>query len=183
MSSFMCKLCEKRGKKEKDGTMCSGVCNGVFHLSCVGISEYDKRLTQEKECMLFHCIECQKITKQLLKSLNDIQILLTKISEVVEKKINDVNPCSTSSIAQQKSVSFANVLGNEPPIVIAPKNTQNSDETKKAIRDNIDPQSLSLKVKSVTNRKDGAIAIKCVDTNSREKIEHEVSTKWVTIIV
>lgn len=81
----------------------------------------------------------------------------------------------TQSKQKGTATNYADQL--KQAIYIKPKSKQMNSETKKDIKDNINPASLSLKVDSVSDRKEGAITINCRGEETVQKIESEMKKK------
>lgn len=86
------------------------------------------------------------------------------------------NQSVTSVEKRLKGKLFSEVVkSSEPSILVFPKKKQASEETRKELKKNIDPTSISIN--KVTNKIDGGVAIRCADKDSSAKLKNEIEQK------
>lgn len=131
----------------------------------VSCSENVNILCEENKCLKKEIIGLQKeIVKINSENKKDVH---TNLALEIKKIINK----------DKKQFTYADQLkqNNEPAIVVIPKKTQNSDDTKNDIRNSISPSKIS--VDSIRNGTKGAVIIKCKDNKSSQFLKSTAAEK------
>lgn len=191
---FSCRKCDKNFKKETP-LICSGFCNKAIHRSCAEFSKYDVDVLNAKANIFYLCDECIDFIKilnenhiKLIKTIKENQENLLNMMEVNMKQISDKvseikNVCKPVMIASanrevhNEKETYASKVKKGPQVILKPKSIQESAITREEIKKNINPSSLSINVSSVSNRRDGAIAIECGNDESSVKMQNAIKEK------
>lgn len=167
-------------KVVKQTYACDG-CSGKFCKQCAKLTSSEVKCLELKErrVMLFNCNECKerssiKLFKDIIEEKNKLLASQDKVIELLEHKISKLEkqltqPTETYSEKVQKN--------KEAVVVIKPKDTkQQSNITKEAVQDKINPQSVGTSVSKLKYIKNGGVAISC-DERGVQKIRQEAEQK------
>lgn len=163
-----CGLCKETINRDK--IICYGICDRHFHTKCLDLNTAAIKAISENETIKFVCRECDtKSNKLLLRKINQLlecfksnddvdgvtsKSIIAKIADdvvdiksVVTHSENDIKEIKINAKLNVKSVkeSYADKLkikSNEPVVLVVPKAKQNSNITKAAIKEKIDPTSI-----------------------------------------
>lgn len=173
---------------------CGGFCEKHFHMKCVGLSKYECDAIFKYTNIKYMCDECNnfiKLTnenyKNLFKLVNDNEIRITeqihKTNELVGKRVEEakaeiITELKSKQISAEKE-TYASKLKttNTVPVILKPKNKQNSELTEKEMKEKIKPSSLNVQVKGIAKRNDGIVAIRCENENDRNVLTDEIKEK------
>lgn len=189
----ICGSC-KRGLS-KENTLVCVLCDGTFHRSCIKRLKNTKQLTHDKViccankvdsetalcCIvgMVKDIECQKneltLMKELLHEMREKNKLLEEKLSNIEKPI-----IKYSDVAKFKPTVAINPDihdHNTAAIILAPKNPQNSEKTKKDLQNSIKPAELKISIKSIRPTRNGGLAINCTSANDANTLLSEIQNK------
>lgn len=173
---------------------CGGFCGKYFHMKCTGLSKYECDAIFKHSNIKYICDGCInyiQLTNENYKSLfNLVKENETKMSEEINKTnkmmeqrvkeakteiVNEIKKTQTSA----GSETYASKLksSNSVPVILKPKNNQNSDITEKEVKEKIKPSALNVQVKGITKRHDGAVAIRCENESGRNALTEEIKDK------
>lgn len=151
----MSKLCERDNNSqlnERVESMSESIKDLKEISSSIIVSERDKNLKES--------------VKHISKSVNDLK-----------QEIKKNNNKGLTLVEKRKSENlYSDMLKKtEPSVLVFPKKKQEANETRKQIKQNIDPTSININ--NVVNKNSGGIAIKCGDKDSSEKLKNEIEAK------
>lgn len=162
-----CGKCTKTFSRSDTKVRCNGVCGLHLHLKCADLSEYDMQVINTKENVIFMCTECQlyinsletkieSVLKEIIENRSSLARQEEEIKEVLNcvKKINDNDKKVIDEIKKvhfEKSVSetYASVAKKVRPVIIKPKEKQETKVTKEAIKKSVNPKELEIKINNV----------------------------------
>lgn len=190
-----CGQCNESIDRRKSSSItCSGFCNQLYHLKCLGIStDILQHLKSPGVC--WYCPECLKLKNtydsymknsfdsKMTQLINDFELMFSDLKkQILEKADNSFAQMSEMSLQKKKieqsSSSYANIVSSKSVVVIKPKNTDQSNaKTKSDIMKNIDPVDNKLKVSRVKQIKDGGILISCDDNEGTNNLKNVASKK------
>lgn len=191
-----CDVCsEKRGANLKIFP-CDGCnTNMCTKCSCVTGSEIKVLELKNGRKMRFLCPKClQSDTFTLLhQTIEDkIRIIESKeeIIALLKAKIEDLEGESNKNASMplysrivQSSVGGisprkgSNNIGNIPSLIIAPKQSQNADVTRKNIQLKINPTELKVGIKNTRLLKNGNVIVKCYNRKDIDTLREEAEKK------
>ncbi|CAH0561702.1 unnamed protein product [Brassicogethes aeneus] len=148
------------------------------------VEDYSQKNAELKESALKHKREIE-ILNDLVSEIKDKNGLLVEKNEYLNEKNAELNAkCKkieaglTSTYAQVTSNNTKyKYLGNvntTQSIIITPKETQTAEKTKSDIVNNIDLESLKVKVISVKKMNEGRIKVICCNEDGTEKLKNEI---------
>lgn len=170
---------------------CGGYCEKVFHLRCVNVSEYEIDTMARCRNIKFICDGCINFIKSTNENYKNLMALVkendVKIRNEIDKTNNLVEEAKREIVSELKrnnvnveKETYASQLkknSNSAPVILRPKNKQNSEQTEKEVKEKIKPSSLNLQVRGFSKRNDGAVAIRCQNENERVVLSDEIKEK------
>lgn len=117
--------------------------------------------------------QSEKICNDVKRFASDNHSVISSVKEMKHEIVKELKNNDNKSVnnSQNEKVSYAAQVKKGPQVILKPKCTQTSTITKEDIKKQIKPSSLSINVNGLSNRKDGAIAIKCGNEEASEKIQ------------
>ncbi|KAL3284208.1 hypothetical protein HHI36_018372 [Cryptolaemus montrouzieri] len=102
-----------------------------------------------------------------------------KASEDLLQLKNHQNALGTVARAiKHEKTSYSQVVGNHKNvIVVKPKTTQNSSDTREDIKKSIKPVDLKISISNIKTINNGGLAIVCKNNRDGEIVNNEITTK------
>lgn len=176
--------CNLSGRNEKK-IMCGGMCNGVFHIKCLGLAEYDLNCIDSRKNVFFICSVCVDFRKCIT---NKFDIILNEISESknrfekqeneLKSMLEEIKKVNSSEVLNEikkiykenvEKKNFASVVRNEPPVLVKPKKAQNYKKTIEDIQNKVDPAD--IKYTNIRNKQNGVMIIESDSGRDRDTIK------------
>lgn len=184
---------------------CSGIyhatitCSGIIEYE--KIAEYLKSKSNNSN-IIFICTECKEklkviktgfdsieskfekmdaINEKLEEKEKSLEEIINKLITIVKDNTNNKEKTSLQNNSNKKinvrndRKTYAEMIKQDPMVVIKPKKNQSSVLTKTAVKNHISPENLAIN--KVAEKSGGTIAIYCKDTNSVGKIKNNVEEK------
>lgn len=185
---MICGKCD--GELSGNIIQCDGVCGKKFHLKCADIkmNQYVYKALEEIDNLKYMCNECKKNDMKAIKDrLNSIMSFIDIYNEqarrnasdfeIMKKMVNDLKESVENKNCEgqkENLISYAEKVkatGNKTTVVVMPKNKNNqkSEQTKKEIKNKIDPTK--LKIERVRNMPAGGIAVECASSSASELLK------------
>lgn len=167
---------------------------------CVKIKDNLSKSVGDASDVFWFCGQCVEVVKQNLRLIEDINAI-KKSAEAAERRSDECfkaivemkkqlatgmeknkNIEVTSSQVNMHKGTFADILRNtqnygiqansqSPTLIIKPKQKQNSERTKKDLKEKILPERLNIGIKNIRETKQGSIVIKCTNQNDIDKLK------------
>jgi hypothetical protein len=187
----MANICDKCRKILQFDVIKCNECKKVFHAECASISRSNCKFINEHRNVKYMCDNCVDnpvpvvniISEKLESFKQDYDDQFVKQSAAIEELKDSVanllsNKKSNDEESKKEKFSFADMVkrqSNGPLMIVKPKNaTQQSDETKKIIKERIDPVVVPVNtIKSVSN---GSVLIQCNDSNKIEECKKSLES-------
>lgn len=155
-------------------------CRNKFHLVCVKLKDPWLKVINECSNLFWFCDECKEKIKV---RMNEASIIdrLQETSDMIVKTTERLLSVQQQKLPQgdgdQGLWSDIVKRNKNPALVIKPKTNQDSNKTKSAIAQKINPAELALSVESIKQSAQGSVIIKCNDKNSLEKLQNKAITE------
>ena len=94
-----CKLCSKKIAKKDDALQCE-LCDKWFHIKCEDISEEEYTFLGKHKSLNWHCSDCHKCCKRMIKLVGELEEKVNKIEERcvdLTAKINSLDEAKTET--------------------------------------------------------------------------------------
>lgn len=192
-----CGIC---GNNCRDGEIrCGGCCDRNFHMKCVGLSKYECDAIFKHQNIKYMCEDCIDFIKKTNENYKHIISLfkeneakisseINKTNKLMEKKMEEaktdiISELKTKQAGDEKETYASKLKAtNTLPVILRPKNKQNSELTEREVKEKIKPSTLDVSVKGMVRRNDGAIAIRCENENDRsiltDKIKEQMGSNY-----
>ncbi|KAK9701654.1 hypothetical protein QE152_g30445 [Popillia japonica] len=150
--SSICSRCNKQIQPKDMVVVCSGICKGKYHTSCVDLSH--QNYTAIKECgnIKYFCngsLSILDFCMNMQREMNALKDLMNQ--KLIEfQKVISTNSY-TNLVAKRRS--YAEVT--EDVVVIKPKTNQESSLTKSELRKQLNPSALEVGITGMKSVKDG----------------------------
>ena len=162
--------CSKCGENvgDADAWYQCDVCCCRVHKSCADLQSSEvKCMPLQRRRLVFLCGSCLTVTKQIP--------LITKMLADIKNEIERMKGQIPISTHVEKSLSYVDVLKQKKPesvVIVRPKNNQAISDTKRKIRQKVDPAGLGIsKFKVVSN---GKVVIGCEDKNQIKNLKSQL---------
>ncbi|KAK9692779.1 hypothetical protein QE152_g34922 [Popillia japonica] len=150
--SSICGRCNKQMQPKDMVVVCSGICKGKYHTSCVDLSH--QNYTAIKECDLSH----QNYTA--IKECGNIKYFCNGCLPILDFCMNMQREMNAlKDLMNQKLIEFQKVIST------------NSYLTKSELRKQLNPSALEVGITGMKSVKDGGVIIKCKNKEDVEKIK------------
>lgn len=195
----VCSFCDKHFDQQSS-LACSGVCNRLFHYSCLSVSSDLGQFLSSVPGLSWKCTFCKDLP--LSKQLSDIfdqrcssifsdlgakfELMKDQFMKLAADKLNELSTSVLSSVpltpavpTSSSAVTFADKLRLSPhtKIIIKPKNQEQSiSKTKRDILDNVNPINADININKVKHIKNGGVVIDCqhkADGSKFQKIAND----------
>ncbi|XP_037930347.1 uncharacterized protein LOC119665106, partial [Teleopsis dalmanni] len=173
----------------KECNKCRSTIRGESGLVCKGVCALNVN-ENEIKCLL-KAIEAKyadrikslvEVQKSYENKFNGLEQKITLLSDVI-KKPNDelaINTSKNINMIENKDTFAAKLkmgINANVPITVKPINKQQSEETKKDLKNKINPTQLNVKVNGFQTRHDGRVTIKCINSKEREVLANDIKKK------
>lgn len=182
-----CDVCKQAARTFKCDNCLKKLCKG-----CAALTSSEVKVIELKDrVMKFFCIDCNdfhglKLLNDLVQSKQEIILSKDEIISLLKQEVKDLK--SKIEANQTPTIpSFAEVVNNNstvpmktknrPNLIIKPKGTQDSQETKTDIMENIKPADINVSIDKTRSSHHGSLIIKCNDTESVTKLKNEIKQK------
>lgn len=182
-----CSLCKENINREK--IICYGMCERVFHARCIGVNTTGVRALNELSNLKYVCNECdEKSLSVMLAKVNHLienmiefkshnQILteaarsIKQINERIERTEEELRVIKNINTETRRKETYADKLkySNEPVVLVVPKDIQTAAETKRDVKNKIDPTKVPIQ--SLRNATKGTIVLAGKSSNDVEEIK------------
>lgn len=167
--------CDKCRSKLKDTiVICDGLCKNSFHPECVDLTDQDWKVISGVTNAKWFCNHCLVYMDSNLKIGQNI----SEIKKMVEEKISNIEEIVSGSNKfdhNLKSKSYAKAAGEV--LIIKPRQKQESNVTKEAIKKSFSPARLEVGIAEMKGLKEGGILIKCNSKDDVEKVKSATEKK------
>lgn len=192
----VCAVCEDDFVNDEEVIKCSGLCLKKYHAKCLKFNLTIQKCFRDNRNVFYKCDDCiinpqDSMNATVIKFLSYLQIIDERIkrqdnkfdevhSEInkMHESINDMNKNNLTVVNKvdhsvseliEQNVNQRNTNRAEQVIVVQPKKSQKSDETKSDLTKNIDPKS--IRICNIRNIPKGGIAINCSSKEEMNKLK------------
>lgn len=186
--SSKCSICKESITRERIN--CYGVCDRTFHTRCIGVNTNAVKALNENSNLKYVCNECEdKSCKTVLhkvnmlienmksesennKMMSEAIHNIEEMKEVIKRSEIEISKLVKNYDNKQKGETYADKLKqvNGPVVLVVPKNSQTVAETKKEVKNKIDPTKVPIH--SLRNASKGTIVLEGKPSANIEEIKN-----------
>ena len=181
-----CPICDDNFIVNKKIVKCE-FCKDLYHNMCVQLKDTVSRSVNDCENMMWFCDGCIRVVSQNLLILHKISRMEQNIDTVLKAvsylKSFECQPAANSKITYDKQKTYAKVT-KEGIVVVKPTKACESEETKRIIKQQINPAELGIGIKGMKEAREGTVIIQCRDEHEakilKDNLEPKIAQNFLT---